>query len=111
MEWFTSDKCPDFHDNAVRAAQAVSGKPKFNPDQWISAHPDVYAYFKRFTLEAIRSGKKVGAKAVAERIRWEAVINGHDGYKVNNSATASMARRFMNEYPEYGSYFNTREKS
>lgn len=66
--------------------------------------------FKQFTLQAIESGvTRLGAKAVAERIRWESNLQKNGDYKLNNSAVAEMARRFMADYLEYAGIFATRK--
>jgi hypothetical protein len=97
------------HDNATRAAQAVSGEPKeFNGMAWLEKHPDVYVTFRTYALQAIHSGRKVGAKAIGERMRWDAMLENKQGYKVNNDVISLMARRLMWEYPEFNGYFETR---
>lgn len=68
------------------------------------ANPEVYELFERFTFEAINSGmKRVGAKFVFERIRWEIYVSTSGaGYcvplkrdlKLNNNFTAWYARAF-----------------
>lgn len=70
-----------------------------------TANPEIYDLFARFTEEALRSGmKKVGAKFVFERIRWELyVATTGAGWcvatkrdlKLNNNFTAWYARLYM----------------
>lgn len=85
-------------------------------DAFVREHPEAWAMFCRFALEAIdaqrRAGRrlKIGAKAVAERVRWETTLAARDahGWRWNNSYTAPAARRFMAEHPGYGRVFETR---
>jgi len=82
------------------------------------ANPEVYALFERFTFEALDSGmKKVGAKFVFERIRWEIfVATKGAGYciatkkslKLNNNFTAWYARLFMAKHRDHVGLFERR---
>lgn len=82
--------------------------PKSIRERFIDFHranPDVYDLFEQFTNEAIAAGmKRVGAKFVFERIRWEILVaTSGAGYcvaskrllKLNNNFTAWYARLFM----------------
>lgn len=72
-------------------------------------NPEVYALFCRFTMEAIRSGQKVGAKAIIERIRWESVVvTKGSQFKINNSWTAYYARLFIADHPHHARFFEIR---
>ncbi len=110
--YFRSAACPDFaatHDIKARVHRNLT--EKFNASKWLAENPDTYRLFKQFTLQAIESGvTRLGAKAVAERIRWESNLRKHGEYKMNNNAVAEMARRFMADYPEYAGIFATRGK-
>lgn len=78
--------------------------------RWDAANPDIWPLFKRFAIEAIRSGRKqFGASAIWERIRWElAVETEGDDFKFNNAWRAFYARKFMQHYPMYDGFFHTR---
>ena len=83
--------------------------------QWFleydQARPEVWEAFKRYTLQAVSAGRRMGAKAVAERVRWEmAVEKGDDGFRLNNNAVAFYARRFMAQFPQHGEVFRLRER-
>jgi len=75
------------------------------------ANPQVYELFKRFTFEALRSGRKnYSANAIFERIRWHSEIETQgDDFKLNNNHRPYYARLFMHDYPEYDGFFRTRE--
>lgn len=77
------------------------------------ANPGVYFLFKRFANELINAGrKKISASLIIERIRWEVTIStiSDDQFKVSNNHTAFYARKFMNDFPEHGEIFRTREQ-
>jgi hypothetical protein len=78
-------------------------------EQYITEHPMAWVMFERFTLEAVGAGwRHVGAKMIAERIRWETMIQGKD-YRFNNNYTAGFARRFMRLHPRHSGLFATRK--
>ncbi len=80
-------------------------------DEYHERNPQVWAMFKRFTFEAILSGRsRIGAKMIAERIRWETFLRPAEGdeFKINNNYVAFYARKFMCEFPEHDSVFQTR---
>jgi len=63
-------------------------------------NPRIYEEFKRFAFLLINNGhKKIGAKQIFERIRWESMIERTDRYKCNNSYTADYARKFESDFP------------
>lgn len=78
---------------------------------WADDNERVVALFIRYALAAKRSGKKVGAKAVWERLRWELHVESTgDGPRLNNNYTALVARVAMEREPELRGFFDTRER-
>ena len=75
---------------------------------WRELNPHIYELFKQFALEAWASGSRVGAKAIAERIRWELRIRYRGDYKVNNSFVSRMARELIEEDERFVDWFETR---
>ena len=74
-------------------------------------YPRVYELFTAYCLQLIRGGhKKIGAKMVIERIRWEFATGSKDaqGFKINNNFTAHYVRLFQQNYRDYAGYFETR---
>lgn len=72
------------------------------------ANPQIYAMFKRFTNEAIRSKRpRYSSKMIIERIRWETMIKAEHGYKISNCMTAFYSRLWMLENPTK-KLFNTK---
>ena len=80
-------------------------------DLYHKENPQVYDAFKKFTFQAINSGKKhLGSKMVFERIRWFTSVEARsDCFKLNNNYHAYYARKFMQEYPAYKDFFRTRK--
>jgi len=78
-----------------------------------AANPQAYEAFKRFDFQAIEAGqKRIGAKAVWERLRWSnAVETKGDKYKLNNDFTPYYSRLFQSDYPEHAGLFATRKVS
>lgn len=76
-------------------------------------NPQVYLLFERFAKQLIERGhKKLGARMIIERIRWEAATGGakdDDGFKINNMFIAHYARTFIKNNPQYTEYFELRE--
>ena len=74
------------------------------------AHPEVYNHFKRFAFEVINRKRKIGAKGIMERVRWEVSIvrDAGEEFKINNTYTSRYARMFREEFPGRSSFFATR---
>jgi len=73
-----------------------------------SGNPLLWKAFERFALDAANRGKRIGAKAIMERVRWEAEIERGDEFKVCNSYTAYYARIFAAKYPQHSELFEFR---
>lgn len=93
-----------------QAIMEMDGKSiQYRFEAFDKANPEVYNHFKKFTFEVIRLRKKIGAKAVMERVRWEVVLTTKgSSFKINNTFTSRYARKFSEEYPEHASLFATR---
>jgi hypothetical protein len=78
--------------------------------RYIKENPKVYQMFAHFAWEAIGSlrGKKIGARMVWERMRWETDVRGDGDYRLNNNAIPFVAREFMRQNPEVGDVFEIR---
>lgn len=74
--------------------------------EWFDENQSTWQAFKTYSKQAIASGKKLGAKAVSERVRWYAEIESNNEYKVNNNYVAYMARLFNANVRH--EYFETR---
>ena len=69
------------------------------------ANPVIWRHFERFALDAIQVRRKLGAKAIMERVRWESEIGQNQEFKVSNNWTAYYARIFALKHPPYRDYF------
>jgi hypothetical protein len=67
--------------------------------------------FIRLAIGFHRRGPKIGAKAIAERLRWNAFCRKHEGekYWINNSYVSWLARFAMTRAPELDGFFETRQ--
>ena len=82
---------------------------KMSIEEYISRNPKVWDYFQKFAFELINQGsKRLGAKMLFERIRYEAKFRKMADFKVNNNYTAEMARKFEQVYPMYAGIFEKR---
>jgi hypothetical protein len=71
-----------------------------------TANPAVWRQFERYALDAIQTQRKLGAKAIMERVRWETEIERNEDFKVSNNWTAYYARIFALKYPAFRDYFD-----
>lgn len=80
-------------------------------EQYLLAHPYVYALFVQFAMEKKARFQKFGAKHLAERVRWECeLMKGEtEEYLLNNNYTAYIARKLVSDYPELVMYVNFRK--
>lgn len=105
------------HDIAIRAhanatAKAVKVPLNERAERYMSENPTVYAKFCEFVRQLRAAGKsKIGAKMIAERMRWESLVSGNDGFKVNNSYISYMVRRWNKENPNCEGVFETRQRA
>jgi hypothetical protein len=73
-------------------------------------NPQIYAAFKRFTFMLIQKGRKhYGARGIIELIRFNSIVSGNDGFKINNNYGAHYSRLFMKDFPQYDGFFKCRQ--
>jgi len=75
-------------------------------------NPHVYDLLLDYALTVKRAGRKVGMKAIFERLRWDYLVhtNSNSGFKLNNNYTSLYARKLMDNEPELEGFFETRER-
>ena len=83
-------------------------------DQWVHTPEGGHTQdlFIRLAIGLHRAGfKRMGAKAIVERIRWHYQVRRSRGaaYLIDNSLVAFMARHAMDRVPELQGMFNLRE--
>lgn len=107
----------------------VADPTLFDPDQhtrrdltleeraarWIETNPAAVQRFADIALDLHARGERMGAKAIAEVIRWQHIhdvdrVDGDD-WRVNNSYVSHLARYVMVRWPELDGYFETRGQS
>jgi len=92
-------------------AFAKTHQQKFN--EWVHTPEGghVANLFIRMAIGLNRSGHKVGAKLIFERIRWHFEVRRAKSsqYKLNNNYHAYLSRLAMERVPELAGYFDTRE--
>lgn len=79
-------------------------------EQYHNDNPQIYEYFKSFSLMAIRKGhKRLSAEFIFNIIRWETRISAKDGdFKINNDMKPFYSRMFLKEFPQYKDFFEVR---
>lgn len=80
-------------------------------EKWIAANPGVLRMFIALAEEAQRRGRrKIGGKAIIERLRWEIALHvTDDSFKLNNNYTSRLVRRAIQIRPELAGLFEVRE--
>ena len=101
----------DTKSTSWRYSLIAAGIPADTVDSFLIYHknnPAIWLHFESFANHAAMRGKKIGAKAIFERVRWEVEINeGHD-FKVNNNYAAYYARAFEIKHPGHKGFFEFR---
>src|SRR5690625_3655853 len=75
-------------------------------------NPHILAEFERRALQLHAAGaRRIGAKAIAERIRWDIHIRTlGDEYKLNNSFVALYSRLLIHRHPALADVIETRTR-
>lgn len=92
--------------------------PDYEPDLTLAerfalfhaANPHVADALEALAEQWLATNRRVGVKALVERLRWEAGIQttGAD-YRINNSLTAHYARLLIQRRPEWADRIETRQ--
>jgi hypothetical protein len=74
------------------------------------ANPYVWNEFVKFAFDMARKRKRLSARLIIERIRWDmpAQTNPIDQFRINNNFIAYYARKFELFFPGYTGRFETR---
>ena len=81
---------------------------KERAEAWMRENPECINMFYRFAVQACRKSQRIGAKMIAERVRWQSKVIFDGKYKWNNSYTAYVVREFIRDYPQYEKKFQFR---
>jgi len=78
---------------------------------WARQNPHIVDAFEAFALELVRAGRRrIGAKLILERLRWETLTRTVDArdFKINNDHGARLARLVAQRHPELRDVFSFR---
>ena len=80
-------------------------------EEFHERNPHIYHRLVEYALMVKRAGRKIGMKALFERLRWDYMIQTRfkGDYKLNNNYTSRYARLLMEQEPELDGFFETRE--
>lgn len=83
-------------------------------EQFHKDNPSIYDFFCTFALDWIKTGaKKISAKQIIGRIRWHLDVEtkGSEAvkYKINDIMSSRYARKFIEDNPDYQTFFELRE--
>jgi hypothetical protein len=75
------------------------------------ANPKVYRLLVYYARAAKHAGKRVGIRAIWERMRWEITIEKRwsGEFKLNDHLTSRYARKIMEQEPDLADFFETRK--
>ncbi len=94
--------------------QAVAGTLDAKFELYDRENPHVFLKFVRFAYNLKHAGRtRIGAKLIMERIRWDTMVSANTEpsgteYKVNNNYTSRYARKMVQLYPEFKTFFSIR---
>lgn len=91
--------------------RAIAGDHRAEAEAFVRDHPEVFEMFLRFAREAVAKGaKRIGAKAIAERVRWECASGrGNREWKINNSHVSFISRAMVEADPSLGEVLEFRK--
>lgn len=81
----------------LKARLRLDGADEATIDAFIRYHqenPEVWRYFSQYATRAMKSGVKLGAKCIAENVRYRCELRYRGSFKVSNSWIAYYARAF-----------------
>ena len=82
-----------------------------NFEQYDKENPHIWEGFVKYTMEVTPHRKYFSAKAVFHRMRWDTAIGEVAAeYKLNDGWISHYARKFMDEFPQYDGFFQTRNR-
>ncbi len=101
-----------------RQLPLLAAASKLEAEFWAfhETHPRVYVLLVAFARQwRAKRGPtaEIGAKALWERVRWEANLEGVEGeeFKINNDFTSFYSRLIMSQEPELRGIFRTRRQT
>ena len=94
----------------MRRVIDMNGKwTKENFEKHSAENPDIYRMFCYYALQAASVKKYYSAKCVFHRVRWETQITENNSdFKIDDGWISHYARKFMDDHPDLGDFFETR---
>lgn len=93
---------------------SAESRAEMSFNRLMAQHPEVYDGFKRLAYQLLRAGRThYGAKCIVEVLRFETALSAKasgDAWKINNDATAYMARALADEDPAFLTFFEFRRQ-
>jgi len=78
-------------------------------EEWISRNPKIYDLYIRFAREMASTSQRMSISMLTERVRYETYIeNWEEPFKISNSFRAYIARKIVEDYPEWENRFGFR---
>jgi len=80
-------------------------------EAWRARNPGLIKQFEVYALVAQARGRRVGMKALAERVRWDytfSVDRVNEPFRFNNDYTSRIARELIALHPELENVIETR---
>ena len=77
---------------------------------WAAEHPIGFGLFETFALRAARQQRRFGWKQIAERVRWECVIEQDGDWKVNNNLVTYIGELVAEKHAWIRPWFETRRR-
>jgi len=76
-------------------------------------HPEIVERFIAHALRCCREGRRIGAKAIAEELRYAPELRRHNGdrWLVDNTMIAPLAALAESRVPELRGYFRKRRRA
>lgn len=96
---------------ALRYSLIAMGVPADTVDDFLNYHeanPQIWKEFQKYALFVISRNKKIGAKGIYERVRWDLEIESEGEFKLNNNYAAYYARAFELKHPGHKGFFEFR---
>jgi len=102
----------DFEDAITRGnpIKSLSGSEMMKRAMtWRSENINAWSRMKEIAGERIREGRRFSIAELAEEARYRMRTKGHDqGFKINNSLRAALARLLIKEVPNAVDYMEIR---
>jgi hypothetical protein len=79
-------------------------------ERWIAENPEAWRLFVRLAEDRATLGRRFSIEQLVQRVRWDwpGATEGGDGFRVNNSYRAYLARRLIEAVPACAGLIETR---